>query len=337
MRSKMNPKVNERKSNALKYVSLVTLTLQNAVLGLSMRYSRTREGDLFLSSTAVFMSEVVKLVTCLGIVYIDSGGITKLLEALNNAIIKQPIDTLKVGVPSFLYVVQNTLLYVSASHLDAATYQVTYQLKIFTTAIFSVLILKRQLLATQWFSLVSLIGGIVLVQLAQDKAPAKVANGTEQNHVVGFLAAMGACVISGFAGVYFEKILKGSDVSVWMRNIQLSLLSIPIGIISCFVQDSSKIMEKGFFFGYDAFVVYLVILQATGGLLVALVVKYADNILKGFATSLAIIISCVASIYLFNFHLTVKFSLGALFVIFAIFLYGYQPKKKSSPPIAHKV
>lgn len=37
--------------NTLKYISLVTLTLQNAVLGLSMRYGRTRSGDLFLSST----------------------------------------------------------------------------------------------------------------------------------------------------------------------------------------------------------------------------------------------------------------------------------------------
>ena len=38
--------------------------------------------------------------------------------------------------------------------------------------------------------------------------------------------------------------------------------------------------EKGFFYGYDLFVVYLVALNATGGLLVAVVVKYADNILK---------------------------------------------------------
>lgn len=41
----------ENKSKTLKYLSLITLTLQNAVLGLSMRYSRTRSGDLFLSST----------------------------------------------------------------------------------------------------------------------------------------------------------------------------------------------------------------------------------------------------------------------------------------------
>lgn len=38
-------------SSTLKYVSLVILTVQNALLGLSMRYARTREGDMFLSST----------------------------------------------------------------------------------------------------------------------------------------------------------------------------------------------------------------------------------------------------------------------------------------------
>lgn len=39
--------------NTLKYVSLITLTLQNAVLGLSMRYGRTRHSkdELFFSST----------------------------------------------------------------------------------------------------------------------------------------------------------------------------------------------------------------------------------------------------------------------------------------------
>nr|XP_023015881.1 UDP-galactose/UDP-N-acetylglucosamine transporter srf-3 [Leptinotarsa decemlineata] len=276
---------------------------------------------------AVLMSEVVKLVTCIVLVYLESGGIVKLFEAINKQIIRQPVDTLKICVPSFVYLVQNNLLYVSASHLDAATYQVTYQLKILTTAMFSVFILKRELLRTQWFSLLTLIVGVVLVQLAQSDDKQTVTNGHEQNHLVGFMAALAACCLSGFAGVYFEKMLKGSDVTVWMRNVQLSFCSIPFGLISCYAYDGAKIREQGFFFGYDKFVNYLIVLQACGGLIVAVVVKYADNILKGFATSLAIVISCVASMYIFDFELSLQFALGAAFVIFSIFLYGHTPKK----------
>ena len=72
---------------------------------------------------------------------------------------------------------------------------------------------------------------------------------------------------------------------------------------------------------------YLVALNATGGLLVAVVVKYADNILKGFACSLAIILTCIFSIFIFGFVISGQFCVGAGLVIGSIFLYGYVPPK----------
>lgn len=204
-------------------------------------------------------------------------------------------------------------------------FQVTYQLKILTTAIFAVIILRKKLLSTQWGSLVFLIAGVAMVQLADQKTD-KTVNSDEQNRMLGLGAALGACFLSGFAGIFFEKMLKGADISVWMRNVQMSLLSIPLGFATCFVTDFNNISSHGFFHGYDLFVAYLILMQAGGGLLVAVVVKYADNILKGFATSLAIIVSCIASIYLFDFQLTIQFTIGAFCVIGAIFLYGYVPK-----------
>lgn len=194
---------------------------------------------------------------------------------------------------------------------------------------FAVVILRKKLLRSQWAALLVLVIGVATVQLS-DQAGHTPKGGHEQNRPLGFSAALGACFLSGFAGIYFEKMLKGADISVWMRNVQLSLLSLPLGLITCFVSDYRDITNKGFFFGYDAFIVYLVILQAAGGLLVAVVVKYADNILKGFATSLAIIITCVASIFLFGFVLTFQFVIGAGLVIASIFLYGYTPKSNSA-------
>jgi UDP-galactose transporter len=86
--------------------------------------------------------------------------------------------------------------------------------------------------------------------------------------------------------------------------------------------DYNQIKSKGFFFGYSFLVWTVIMLSAQGGLLCAVVVKYADNILKGFATSLAIILSCIISIYAFDFNLTLQFAFGTFVVIGSVFLYG---------------
>lgn len=63
-----------------------------------------------------------------------------------------------------------------------------------------------------------------------------------------------------------------------------------------------------------------------GGLIVALVIRYADNILKGYATSLSIIVSAVVSVYLFDFSLTILFMVGTGLTVSAVFLYGCVPR-----------
>lgn len=75
------------------------------------------------------MAEVVKLLTCLVLVFLEEGkNVLRWKSVLHATIVKQPMDTLKVCVPSLVYIIQNNLLYVSASHLDAATYQVSVYL-----------------------------------------------------------------------------------------------------------------------------------------------------------------------------------------------------------------
>lgn len=193
--------------------------------------------------------------------------------------------------------------------------------------------LNKRLNFFQWIALVILFLGIALVQVAQFDTSSTSTSNHEQRPLVGFLAIVAACCLSGFAGVYFEKILKGSEVTVWMRNVQLCVSSIPLGLGSVLFVNYSEVSVKGFFYGYNELVWTVILLQAIGGLVVAVVVKYADNILKGFSTSLAIVLSCVFSVYMFNFHLTAKFVLGAGMVIGSIFLYSHP---QGSPAVLHK-
>ncbi len=119
---------------SLKYGALSILVLQNTFLVLSMRYSRTLPGDMYASSTAVVMMEGLKLLSCLAIITYQNNGPIAAAQTIHREIICQPMELLKLSVPSVLYTIQNNLLYFALSHLDAATYQVGYQFKILTTA-----------------------------------------------------------------------------------------------------------------------------------------------------------------------------------------------------------
>ena len=39
------------------------------------------------------------------------------------------------------------------------------------------------------------------------------------------------CMTSGFAGVYFEMVLKSSKASIWVRNVQLSMIGITMSLV----------------------------------------------------------------------------------------------------------
>jgi UDP-sugar transporter A1/2/3 len=89
-----------------------------------------------------------------------------------------------------------------------------------------------------------------------------------------------------------------------------------------FIANGASVAENGFFYGYNIWTWTTIFCQALGGLIVAVVVKYADNILKGFATSLSIILSCIASVFLFEFVVSGAFVIGASIVLYATHLYG---------------
>jgi len=229
-----------------------------------------------------------------------------------------------------LFVIQKNLLFLGISNLDTAIFQVTYQGKILTTAVFSVLLLNKELRRRQIIGLVLLTMGVVLVQLdkvGEDSSKSY----QEQNKSVGLLAVFGACCTSGFAGVYFELVLKPKNTnnesftpppSVWAKNVQLSTFALIIGLATSFVNDGSAIVANGFFQGYSPVVIAVILLQAFGGLVVAAVVKYADNILKSFATALSIVSSTLISAWAFGFSISTIFVLGCLLQFVAMRLYA---------------
>lgn len=316
--------------NYLKWVSLVVLVVQNASTILLLRYVRTTPGDLFFSTTAIVCQEAIKMFVSLILLYSETWDFGEFKSRINQQIVNNKMDCIKTGVPALLFTIQTNLVYLAISNLDAAVFQVTFQLKILTTAIFMVVLLNRSLRVIQWISLVILCVGVSIIQIQNTKS-GKPGSDDQKNAIFGLFCVIMACILSGLAGVYFEKILKNSKVSIWVRNIQLGLFGTFFALLTVYISDFDNVMTKGFFFGYNSLVWLNIIIQSSGGLLVAVVIKYADNILKGFATSVAIIVSCVASMYLFDTIINFLFALGTFMVVLSVVLYSYDPRSPQLP------
>ena len=146
---------------------------------------------------------------------------------------------------------QNNLLLVAITHLDSAVYSVTYQMKILTTALFSVFLLNRRLSLRQWLALVIIVPGVGLVELSSKTSTAKTVT-TEQHPLLGFICIVICSFTSGFSGVFFEKVLKGKKHNnIWIQSIQLCLATCFFCCLTAVTSDLPRIREEGFFVGYD--------------------------------------------------------------------------------------
>ncbi|ORX35721.1 nucleotide-sugar transporter-domain-containing protein [Kockovaella imperatae] len=371
----------------LKWISLVTLALQNAFLTIIMHYSRisTSPNKTYSASSAVLLNELFKgsISILFALRRIDAEQLSAphsysekdpkstercptsrfptFLHPSRLRILSKEVfstDCYKLSVPAILYVIQNNLQYVAASNLDVATFQVTYQMKILTTAFFSVLMLNKRLSRTKWAALVLLALGVGIVQIQSSSAPShqpadsgirleKVAGAlrsdipeppvqtlTRVMHPFrGFLAVTLACMTSGLAGVYFEFILKASSGTgpapdLWVRNTQLSLFSLLPALVPILFTTKGpegagyveRVMSK--FSNFNGWAMGTVLTQTFGGLITAVVIRYSDNIMKGFATSLSIVISFLASVMLFAYPITAAFIIGSSIVLAATYLYN---------------
>lgn len=322
-------------SNKFKLILLTGMVIQNSAVVLVGRYTNggVPEEDRYVINHLIVVTEVFKLLLSCVFEHYTSNG--QLWNSIQENIVDRPMDALKISIPALLYLLQNTLLYVALANLTAPMFQVTYQTKLVTTAIISVLMLNRKYSPQQWICLVTLSMGVAVVVLdKKDKGDDDNDTGT-QSMTKGLIAVSVACLSSGLAGVYFEKVIKTpakektNSVSVWMRNIQLAFFSILTGIFSGMLSnDQSRPAGQPYLYGFTGWAWVLVFLQAGGGMLVAAIIKYADNVLKGLATGVSVCVATGMSFLLFGTHISSQFLVGAAFILTSVYFFSNPIKKK---------
>lgn len=247
---------------------------------------------------------------------------------------------LMAGVPGVGYQVLNNLQFVTLYFLDMPTYQILANLKIIATGLAGHWMLNRKLAQGQWLGLALLAFGAAVTQLAHicdDKDTAVV-------DVRGYISAMVCVCLSAIIGVFTEKFMKSEQCSIHWQNFQLYIWGVFSNIVvllwtsnmmattaspdSASPDSSSKgLSMEGFNFAAWCAVVSL----SLTGLAVSFLLRFADSIVKTYATVLSAPFSAIVAYAVLGSHIGVEHIVG-LGVMVISFAYYYGGASLFVPP-----
>ncbi|KAK6945902.1 Nucleotide-sugar transporter [Dillenia turbinata] len=220
-------------------------------------------------------------------------------------------------IPAALYLIKNLLQYYIFAYVDAPGYQILKNLNIISTGVLYRIILKKKLSEIQWAAFVLLCVGCTTAQLNPSS------DHVLQTPFQGWVMAIVMALLSGFAGVYTEAIIKKRPSrNINVQNFWLYVFGMVFNAIAILVQDFDAVVNKGFFHGYSFITILMILNHALSGIAVSMVMKYADNIVKVYATSVAMLLTAVVSVFLFGFHLSLAFFLGSTVVSVSVYLHS---------------
>ena len=307
-----------------KVIILILLVIQNSSLSFFMSYSKIIAKEHYSQTAIILCSELLKLVISFTMILVNFKS--KNHQSFMSYLIFLIKNSLLSSVPAVMYFIQNLLYGVALSNIEPGLFSILQQVKTLVGALLSVLLLKRILTFTQWRAIFSLILSLIIVE--QSTRPDTSHDVDDQmkqegNYFLGVVCAILVASTSGFNGVIMEIILKNvtsqtHTFDLWERNLQLALYSIAFCFIKLLTTENELVINGTLFEGFSFYAICFIIDNSLGGILVAMVLKYCDSIIKGLALSIAIIINSLLSYFFFNGVLGLQYFIGALCVIISV-------------------
>lgn len=322
--------------NLIRLQVLLVLCLQNSLFTVVRRYSQGFLREEYSKYECLLLGEIIKLIFSAYMIQREM-VVTPSQEAQKAEKLQQRLWYLvqtsrKMIVLALIYGAMNILSFVALRNIGAGVFTVFAQCKILTTATFSRLLLQRHYSATKWRALIALVFGVLLFSepIWSDLDSWRAENESAYP-VIGILAVLIEVTLSGFASIYFEKVVKKDalKLSIWERNFQLALGSLPVYFFFITWDNGGTAGLGG---GWSMVALIVSILGAAGGLLVALSIKYGDAILKTLATTGSIILSSVLDYAFLDGPLTPVMVIAGVQVVIAICNYTFDatPEKQAS-------
>ncbi|MCO5614739.1 hypothetical protein L7F22_069023 [Adiantum nelumboides] len=225
-------------------------------------------------------------------------------------------------IPSLIYLIHNNVQFATLTYVDTSTYQILGNLKIVTTGILFRVFLRRKLSNLQWMAIALLTVGTTTSQIkgCGEGHCGSLFSSPYEGYVLGIVSAF----LSASAGVYTEFLMKKTNDSLYWQNAQLYVFGVLFNFLRLVLEGGWQ-KVWGLLNGYG-YLTWLVVLNlGCTGLLVSWIMKYADNIVKVYATSLAMLLTMIFSIFLFNFKPSLQLFMGIIICTMSLQMYFTPP------------
>lgn len=299
------------KRKSMVTLALTILTSSQAIL---IVWSKRAGKYEYSVTTANFLVETLKCALSLAALakIWNNEGVTE-----DNRLSTTLEEVIVYPIPAVLYLIKNLLQYYIFAYVDAPGYQILKNLNIISTGVLYRIILKKRLSEIQWAAFILLCAGCTTAQLNSNS------DHVLQTPLQGWVMAIVMALLSGFAGVYTEAIIKKRPQrNINVQNFYLYVFGMIFNAVAIVIQDFDEVANKGFFHGYSFITVLMIVNHALSGIAVSMVMKYADNIVKVYSTSVAMCLTAIISVFLFGFHLSLAFFLGTIVVSVSVYLHS---------------
>ena len=272
----------EQKSSWDKYkgaFAAATLSLLTA----SLFVLRSKEPSSSCNEVVLWWSEVVKLLVAIGMIT-KAGDLPRVSYKIQYS-----------ALPTVSYAVISLLTYWALKHMDASAAAFISQLKLPATALFSFLLLGRRLSLMKLNALLSImLASIGVATWSNMEKGADDSNSTAADglYFLATLAIITESCLSAFTGVYTQWLFEGSFDTLWIRNLQLGLLSTVLYSFKAMKEptclDASGALDL---MDLDMRGTIIMLMQAAMGISVALTLLWLGAIEKTLASISSIILT----------------------------------------------
>lgn len=285
---------------------VVTALFFNTMTAPLVKLTQNSDGGYSYNKWCVyFFSELIKLIVAVAWCVVYHSDEPHLFRDIDLG------DFMQYAGPGFVFFAQNNLSFLALQHMDSSAFQLLMNTRIISVAILSVLLLRKQLNAIEWVSIVLLMVGAMQYQLSGCATDAYRID-TEGMFIMLIIVL---CAAGG--NVYTQKVMqKKMDQPLMLQNALLYIW----GIVFNGINWSTSIARGAVSFGnVGGIQIFSMVFYAIYGLSISVILKRFGAITRTFINTAAI--CCTALVDLYAFGASISSLELTTFVVIMIAVY----------------